>query len=84
MELGNDLDTEPIALTFAPKEVNKTANITVNCDKRLEMEEGFNISLTLTSINPQVRTGRDRSVGIIRDSTGNDGTVVSIGDDMIE
>ena len=25
MELGNDLDTEPIALTFAPNEVNKTA-----------------------------------------------------------
>ena len=66
MELGHDLDTEPIALTFAPKEINKTANISVNCDKRLENEERFNIRLTLTSNNPQVRTGRDRSVGIIR------------------
>ena len=82
MELGNDLDTEPIALTFAPNEVNKTANVPLKCDRRLEDEERFNISLTLTSNNPQVRTGRDRSVGIIRDSTGNDGTVVSIGDDM--
>ena len=70
MELGHDLDTEPIALTFAPKEINKTINISVNCDKRLENEERFNIRLTLTSNNPQVRTGRDRSVGMIRDSTG--------------
>ena len=54
------------------------------CDKIVERTEKFNIRLTLTSNNPQVRTGRDRSVGIIRDSTGNDGTVVSIGDDMIE
>ena len=84
MELGHDLDTEPIALTFAPKEVNKATNISVNCDTRSENEESFNIRLRLTSNNPQVRTGRDRSVGIIRDSTGNDGTVVSIGDDIIE
>ena len=82
--LGNDLDTKPIALTFVPNEVNKAANISVKCDKRSENEERFNIRLTLTSDNPQVRTGRDRSVGIIRDSTGNDGTVVSIGDDRIE
>ena len=54
------------------------------CDKIVEGKETFNISLSLTSNNPQVRTGRDRSVGIIRDSTGIDGTVVSIGDDMIE
>ena len=78
MELGHDLDTEPIALTFAPKEVNKATNITVNCDRRLENEERFNIRLRLTSNNPQVRTGRDRSVGVIRDSTGNDGTVVRV------
>ena len=46
---------------------------------RVERNENFDIILTaLTSNNPQVRTGRDRSVGIIRDSTGNDGTVVSI------
>ena len=51
----------------------------MTCDKRPDNEERFNIRLTLTGNNPQVRTGRDRSVGIIRDSTGNDGTVVSIG-----
>ena len=84
MELGSDLNIGPTALTFAPNEVNKTVNISVNCDKRVENEERFDISLTLTSNIPQVRTGRDRSVGIIRDSTGNDGTVVSIGNDMIE
>ena len=54
------------------------------CDRIVENTERFDISLTLISNNPQVRTGRDRSVGIIRDSTGKDGTVVSIGDDMIE
>ena len=84
MELGHDLDTEPIDLQFAPNEVNKIAQVHIKCDTREENEERFNIRLTLTSNNPQVRTGRDRSVGIIRDSTGNDGTVVSIGDDMME
>ena len=54
------------------------------CDKIVEETERFDISLTLTSNNPQVRTGRKKSVGIIRDSTGNDETVVSIGDDVIE
>ena len=54
------------------------------CDKIVERTERFDIILALASNNPQVRTGRDRSVGIIRDGTGNDGTVVSIGDDMIE
>ena len=43
------------------------------CDKIAERRETFNINLTLTNYNPQVRTGRDRSVGIINDSTGNDG-----------
>ena len=70
MESDNDLATEPIVLTFAPNEVNKTANILVECDKRSEREERFDISLILISNNPQVRTGRDRSVGVIRDSTG--------------
>ena len=44
MELGNDLDTQPIALTFAPNEVNNTARVSINCDKRVENEETFNIS----------------------------------------
>ena len=71
MVSDNDFDsTKPINITFAANEVNKTANIPVKCDKRSEKEENFNISLTLTINNPQVRTGRDRSVGIIRDSTG--------------
>ena len=70
MKLGNDLDTEPIGLTFAPNEVNKTANIPIKCDRKSENEERFIISLTLTSNNPQVRIGRQTSVGIIRDFTG--------------
>ena len=42
------------------------------CDKIVEGTERFNISLILTSNNPQVRSGRDKAVGIITDSTGND------------
>ena len=42
------------------------------CDKIVEGTKRFNISLILTSYNPQVRSGRDRAVGIIKDSTGND------------
>ena len=70
LKLGNDLRTGPFDLTIASNEVNKTARILVECDKRSESRERFDISLILTSNNPQVRTGRDRSVGIIRDSTG--------------
>ena len=74
MELGNDLgSTDPILLTFAPKEVNKIVTVPVKCDKRAEEDEIFNISLTLTSSNPQVITGRNSAIGIIRDSTGNGG-----------
>ena len=70
LKLGNDLNTEPFVLTFVPNEVNKTARISVECDKRSESRERFDISLTLTGNNPQVKTGREKSVGIIRDSTG--------------
>ena len=74
MELGNDLgSTDPILLTFAPKEVNIIVTVPVKCDKRAEEDEMFDISLTLTSSNPQVRTGRNSAIGIIRDTTGNGG-----------
>ena len=56
----------------------------MTCDKIVEGRERFDVILTLTSNNPQVRTDRDRSQVRITDSTGNDETVVSIGDDMIE
>ena len=40
------------------------------CDKIVERTERFDISLTLTSNNPQVRTGRNTSQRRISDSTG--------------
>ena len=40
------------------------------CDKIVERTEKFNISLILPSNNSQVRAGRDRIEGKIRDSTG--------------
>ena len=73
MNLGEDVDKKPIFLTFDPKEVNKIVTVPVKCDKVLEENEMFDISLTLTSDNPQVRTDGDRALGIIRDSTGNGG-----------
>ena len=77
---GVDFDSNPINITFATGEVSKSVNISVMCDKIVERTERFDISLTLTSNNPQVRTGsRDRSAVRITDNTGNDGSVVNIG-----
>ena len=42
----------------------------MTCDKIVEGRERFDVSLTLTSNNPQVRTGRDSSQVRIIDSTG--------------
>ena len=42
----------------------------MTCDKIVEGMERFDVSLILTSNNPQVRTGRDRSQVRITDSTG--------------
>ena len=65
-----DFDSNPINITFTAGEVNKSVNISVMCDKIVERTERFDISLTLTSNNPQVKTGGDRSQGRIIDSTG--------------
>ena len=42
----------------------------MTCDKIVEGKERFDISLTLTTNNPQVRIGRDTSIVRIIDSTG--------------
>ena len=42
----------------------------MTCDKIVEGMERFDVSLTLTSSNPQMRIGRDRSQVRIIDSTG--------------
>ena len=73
-----DFDSNPINIMFAAGEVSKPVNISLICDKTVEGRERFDISITLTSNNPQVRTGRDRSAITIRDRTGNDETVSSI------
>ena len=62
-------------ITFAAGEVSKSVYVPVMCDKIVEEFERFDIILALTSNNPQVRIGRDRSQGAIRDSTGTDRTV---------
>ena len=67
---GVDFDSNPINVTFAAREDSKTISISVICDKSVEGEETFDIGLTLTSNNPQVRTGRVKAVGVITDSTG--------------
>ena len=74
---GVDFDSNPINITFAAGEVSKSVNVPVMCDKIVEITERFDIILALSSNNHRLRVGRDRSVGLIRDSTGNDGTVAS-------
>ena len=64
-----DFNSDPINVTFFTGEVGKSVNISVMCDKIVERTERFDISLTLTSNNPQVRTGRAKSQGRISDST---------------
>ena len=57
----------------------------MTCDKIVEGRERFDVSLTLNSNNPQVTIGKQRTSQVrITESTGNDETVVSIGDDVIE
>ena len=67
---GVDFDSNPITITFAAGEVSKIFSIPVTCDKIVEGTEKFDISLILPSNNSQLRTGRDRSQGRIKDSTG--------------
>ena len=67
---GIDFDSNPINIIFAAGEVRKSVNISLICDKIVEGRERFDISLTLTSSNPQVRMGRDRSAITIKDRTG--------------
>ena len=77
---GVDFDSSPINITFAAGEVSKSVNVPVMCDKIVEITERFDIILALSSNNHWLRVGRDRSVGLIRDSTGNDETVVNTED----
>ena len=71
MKLANDFDdTKPITVKFAPNQVKRIIEIPVKCDKRPETNETFSIGLKLISNIPQVRTTKDRAVGVIRDITG--------------
>ena len=71
MKLANDFDdTKPIAVKFAANQVNRIVEIPVKCDKRSETNETFSIGLKLISKIPQVRTTKDRAIGVIRDITG--------------
>ena len=69
---GVDFDSNPINVTFAAGEVRKIVKVPVMCDKIVEggAREGFNIILTLAKDNHQVRIGRGKSQGSIRDNTG--------------
>ena len=66
-----DFDTKPITVMFGVRDKStKRINVSLTCDKLLETNEEFDIELSLKSSNPQVRIGRSKSVGMIRDSTG--------------
>ena len=68
--LHKDFDSVPINTMVDVREVSKRVNITVSCDQLVEGDETFDIVLSLTNKNPQVTTGRGRSIGRITDSTG--------------
>ena len=71
IKLANDFDdTKPIAVMFAANQTKRIIEIPVKCDKRSETNETFAIGLKLISNIPQVRTTKDRAVGVIRDITG--------------
>ena len=68
---GVDFDSSPINITFAAGEVSKSVNVPVMCDKiASEGKERFDISLLQTSKYSQVTSSKDKSVGVIQDSTG--------------
>ena len=70
IESGVDFDSIPITIIFGVGEVSKRVNVSVSCDGVVEGEERFDIRLYVINPNPHVITGRSRSTGRIRDSTG--------------
>jgi len=67
---GLDFDSNPITIIFGVGEMSKRVNISVSCDEEVEGNETFNIVLSLTNKNHQVRVGNGKSTGRITDSTG--------------
>ena len=66
-----DFDSVP-NVDIPPKDTRTIVPIPVMCDRLIEGTEMFNISLRLISVSNSVtvQLGRDRSVGVIKDSTG--------------
>ena len=71
---GVDFDSDPINVIFGVGEVAQTVNISVSCDEEVENLEAFDVSLTLTSNNPQVsvnlKKNKQKKTVRITDSTG--------------
>jgi len=67
---GVDFDSTPTTVTFSVGEVSKRLNISVSCDEEVEIDERFEITLSLLRPNSQVVTRRSRSTGRVTDSTG--------------
>ena len=67
-----DFDSRPININIAPNDIRTVVTIPVMCDRLIEGTEMFDISLRLilVSHNVTVQLGHNRSVGIIKDSTG--------------
>ena len=67
-----DFDSRPINVSIAPEDTTTKVTIPVLCDRLIEGTEMFNISLSLISVshNVTVQLGLNKSVGVIKDSTG--------------
>ena len=69
---GVDFNSSPFPMTIDAGDMEDRANISVTCDDEVEEAETFDMRLTLFTNNILITLGRDRSVGQITDSTGNE------------
>ena len=67
-----DFNSSSFTITIDAGDMEGRANISVTCDDEVEEMETFDMRLTLTSSSDGITLGRDRSVGQITDSTGNE------------
>ena len=67
-----DFNSSPMNINLLPEDTFTMVTIPVTCDKVVEGPEMFNITLSIISVsdNITVELDRNRSVGVIEDSTG--------------
>ena len=67
---GADFYSDSFNITINAGATEGRGNVSVNFDSVVEELETFDMVLTLVTNIPQITLGRDRSEGLITDSTG--------------